>query len=240
MLHLSRHQIEAIGESVLQDFAGQAGQDAGCIGPTDINMLAGKYLGLGIQYRKLSDDGRTWGLTVYGGMVLELSFHDGNELISTQGDTIFLDEKLQRSENIRQRRFTAAHECAHQILARIAERKTGYNFRRVFEPGKRYTCNEIKTASDWCEWQANVLGAALLMPTSKVAQYMTIGNKPCKLTLFGDRFNYTDYTKVKELSEMFVVSFSAMKIRLKELGFIEYKPQSEYAEPLDIFVDRDA
>jgi len=237
MLHLSRHNIEAIGESVLRDFTAQSGQGDHICVPIDIIALSNRYLGLEIQYRKLSDHGNTLGLTAYGGMEVELSLHGGKELVHAPEDTIFLDEKLRCPEYTRHRRFTIAHECAHQILARIAEIKTGYSFHRVFEPGKRYASGEIKTAEDWCEWQANALGAALLMPKSKITPHMNLGGKPHKLTLFGYRFNYTDYKKLKELSEMFKVSSSAMKIRLGELGFIVNKSTLEYADPLDIFVD---
>jgi len=236
LLQLSRCQIEAIGESVLRDFAIND-ETSACV-PININWLARSYLGLDIQYKKLSDNGKTLGLTAYSGMEVELTFSDSNELIFTPKDTIFLDEKLQSLKSIQCRRFTIAHECGHQIIARIAERKMGANFRRVFEPGKRYTCGEIKTAEDWCEWQANSLAAALLMPKIKIAQHLTYFRRPYKLTLFGSRFNSMDYRKLKELAEMFDVSPSAMRNRLVELGHIVNKPESEYvADPLDIYVD---
>ena len=235
MIYMSQQDIDRIGDSVLADYAMM---NPGSFGfPFNIELFALIYLGLRIDYRKLSDDGSVLGLTSYEGITVKLPLNDGESEIYVPDDTIYLDEMLRAPDKIALRRFTIAHECGHQLLARIEERRTGYSLRRHFEPGKQYTYGEIKAAEYVGEWQANAVAAALLMPKSALTQHFSRWRDPHKLTSYGGRFNLPDYKKLMELTGLFNVSRTAMKIRLKEIGHIVYKPKSEYrSDPLDIFV----
>ena len=124
-------------------------------------------------------------------------------------------------------------------MGALQERKTGYSFRKVFEPGKRHTCDEVKTVEDWCEWQANVLAAVLLMPKFALHPHLQGGwDRLHMFTMYGERFDDVDYNRIKGLAQKFDVSFTAMKIRLDELGYIKHKPQAEYrVSTIDVVVD---
>jgi len=234
MLRLSRNDIEDIGVSILRDYAARIVNDEHI--PVDIDAFARKYLGLQIQYRSLSDNGSILGITIYKDVQVDMTLRNHNIVISATEDTILLDEQLYKPENKRRERFTIAHECAHHILARIEERQTGVSFRKAFNPGEVYSFHELDSAEAWCEWQANTLGAALLMPRLELLKMLRRGFPPYHLTMYGNRFNRWDYLKVKSLSNNFNVSMSAMTLRLKDLGFINRKPESEYRNPIDIFV----
>jgi len=238
MLYLSRKNIEGIGEAVLLDYAMKYPGDLRY--PLHIRWFALMGLGLGVKHRKLSDSGNICGLTVYAGTEVTLPVRVGDNIICETKDTIYVDESLLCSECSSYLRFTIAHECAHQILRQMVERKTGRSFRSAFEPGKRYTCVEIKTAEYWWEWQANTLAAILLMPKYKLAPHLIgTGGRSHIFTAFGSRFNDVDYKRIKGLADMFGVSFSAMKIRLETLEYIVDRPESEYvANPLDVVADR--
>jgi Zn-dependent peptidase ImmA (M78 family) len=225
VLVLSQKDIEVIGYSVLRDCV-----KGGRIRiPVDIEGFARYYLGLQIEYRKLSDKGNILGLTSYKGVVLELSFNSGNIHITVPEDTILLDELLENPKEQHRRRFTIAHECAHQILARMEDNRTS------LVPGKTYSCRELRSAEDWSEWQANALGAVLLIPKHELIKELNSGwRKPFKPVMYGNRFNTMDYQQLKSLAKKFGVSVSAMKIRLKELGSIIRKDASEYHDPLEI------
>ncbi len=158
----------------------------------------------------------------------------GEQETSVKEDTIFLDEALFEAKNERLMRFTLAHECAHRIIARIEEKRTGISFRRRYNRETPYTCRELVTAEDWCEWQANALAAALLIPKSYLQPHLIRWGKPRKLTSYGGRFNTPDYAIVCELAKRFHVSETVVKIRLGETGHLIYKPQSELCDPLDI------
>ena len=230
---VSRKDIEFIGEAVIK---GYIRSNMGNISfPIDIYHFARTYLELAVEYRKLSDDGRLLGLTAYKDIHLKLPIQEGKKVISVQRDTILLDSSLRADANIRRRRFTLAHECAHQILGRLEEEGTGHSFCKDFAAGRQYSYSELKTAEDWGEWQANALGTVLLMPSAQLIIPLISGYEPHKFTLFGSRFNRADYQRLKKLSDMFIVSMMTMAIRLNALGFVIHKPKAEYTEAPDIF-----
>ncbi|MCL2409383.1 MAG: ImmA/IrrE family metallo-endopeptidase [Oscillospiraceae bacterium] len=231
MLRLSRNDIEDIAESVLRDYTKQS---AGKSIPIDIDGFTRQHLGLQVQYRRLSDDGSVLGLTAYRDVQVKLTYTDRIVTVSVSEDSILIDDTLHRE---RRGRFTIAHECAHQLLACSEERRTGTSFRKAFKPGKVYSPCELKSARDWSEWQANALGAALLMPKFELLQILHREFWMPKFTMYGTRFNSWDYEAVKDLADRFEVSITSMSLRLKGLGFIDLKPESEYRDPLDIFCD---
>jgi Zn-dependent peptidase ImmA (M78 family) len=223
---MSKKDIEVVGESVRRDYAKLNPSDIQI--PFDISAFAREYLKLEIHHRKLSDNDTILGLTTYKDVQLELEFKTGNIVVSVPKDTILIEENLQKTENQKRGRFTVAHECAHQVIARIEERRTGKSFRKNLIPGKTYSFRDLKMAEDWSEWQANALGAVLLMPRDVIVESLNEGIITGKPTLYGKRFGYQDYHRVKKLSDQFGVSFTAMTLRLRELDFICYK--SEYAK----------
>jgi len=232
MLYLSQNDIEIIGESVLQDYAKHYA--ANIRFPFDIAAFARDYLKLEIYHRKLSDSGTIMGLTTYKDVQLELTFSIGNVVISVPEDTILLDDTLMGKDKRGRERFTIAHECAHQIVARIEERETGSSFRKEFVAGRTYSCREIKSVEDWSEWQANSLGAVLLMPRSRMTADLDRGYAPFRPIMYGNRFNTPDYMRIKSLSNQYGVSITAMTARLRELGRVCRKPETEYVDPLVI------
>ena len=68
----------------------------------------------------------------------------------------------------RRRRFTLAHECAHQILFQFASDDEKEMYTNAYSARNSYLPYELKTREDWNEWQANVLGAAILLPQTEV------------------------------------------------------------------------
>jgi len=218
MLFLSQKDIEVIGYSILRDYEKRG--DGNIQIPVHIESFARNYLGLNIEYQKLSETGKILGLTSYKGVILELAFDGGSIHLNVPENTILLDERLKRASSLHRRRFTVAHECAHQILARIEESVTAKNNKQI-----PYSCREVsfrvlQTTEDWTEWQANALGAVLLLPKHELVIELNRGFTPFKPTIYGNRLNSTDYAKAKAIADKFCVSMAAMKIRLKELDSI--------------------
>ena len=233
MLYLSQHGIEAIANMALRDYARH---NLSCTYlPIDIDDFAKTYLGLRLKYTQLSSDGSILGLTTYKDVQVELTLGNRKIVIAVEEDTILLNDGLYMPQHSKLRRFTIAHECSHQILGRIMR----HDSRKDFKTDRLYSCRDLKNAQAWSERLANALGAAILMPKLDLLR-MLRGFNPTKFTMYGNRFNPMDYRQIKDLSDRYEVSFTAMALRLKELGFIERKHACEYHDPRDIFPDEAA
>ena len=226
MITFSKSDIETIGESILQDYCKQGRSDV--IISIDIERFAREYLGLDVHYQKLSANCTILGLTTYKGVELELQLKNHTEIITVPMDTILVEEKLAKPEHAARRRFTIAHECAHQILARLEERDTGTSFRKAIVDGKYCSCRELKTAEEWSEWQANALGAALLMPQNELFLLAADEFIPPIFSVQGEGERDVDRKEIKKIAGWYSVSWMAMAIRLKELGLVKIEPERGY------------
>jgi hypothetical protein len=229
MLYLSKRELESIGKSVSDDFESRCACQRGTA--VDIDLLAEGYLDLSLLYARLLESAGILGLTTTGDISLEL--HGKNGAVTTlcvPKNSIVMDESLSAPSNRGRRRFTLAHECAHQILARLEEAEEAVQFRKM----SNNTAHHFRTPEDFLEWQANTLAAALLMPQARVFEVMTKQSfRPIKLTQYGGRFNTADYRELRRISQLLGVSIRALTIRLRELYYIEQKPASAFFDPLE-------
>ena len=235
---LSYENIEHIAAGVAKDFccAIHAGEKKYEI---NIDRLAKAYLGLEVSYRTLSDDGSVLGVTAYRDAEYAVNAGDVMKIIPLKSNQVLLDRSLAVfSDNVvgtRRRRFTLAHECAHQILFQLEAPEVQAACRSKYR-AVAYSLRELKSHEDWNEWQANALGAALLMPEDrlKAAFRKMCGDKP--LTAFGGCLTQRAWLLIGHLSSAFNVSFTAMKIRLKKLGLLVSLPRRFAPDILELCV----
>lgn len=184
--------------------------------PTDLYRMA-ELLGLTVIDGYLSPRGDILGMTVFGeGLVeyvtpqLELKCR-----VVSEG-TIFLmpDSSLRR-------RFTFAHEISHWLL-----------HKNVFGCGRqalRCLCREEalfgnfcpKSAEDWLEWQANSMGSSLLMPVAAFCRAVYDANPHFSARPYlteGIDAHSCEKT-IDHICRTFLVSRTAARIRLRQLGF---------------------
>ena len=228
---LSQKNIEEIAVAVIRDFqksffGSEADDPARFALPTPIDQFASDYLNLKVSFQKLSSDGSIYGLTAYVDTEYQIEVDGSQRSIFLKTNDVVLDKSFIEPENIRKlcgkRRFTLAHECAHQILFQLDadDRKIACHKRpEVREKGSRV----LRTQEDWNEWQANSLGAAILMPQSEVDRAMWFINSRKPLTCYGWRFYNKDQVKIDTFCGAFGVSRSAAAIRLEQLGYLNRK-----------------
>ena len=217
---LSQKQIEEIAAAVTRDFNefffGCETDKARIARATPIDQFATDYLSLDVSFARLSSDGSIYGLTAYE-------------------NTEYIIEESNAQRSIALRRFTLAHECAHQILFYLETDEVQDTCRKKYAARKAYSLRELKTHEDWNEWQANVLGAAILMPQREIdlAMWYFAGGKA--LVNYEGRFSYRDDLALNMTCQQLGVSKSAAVIRLRQLGYIEDRPYSEYVNPLEVW-----
>ena len=239
---LSQKNIEEIAVAVIRDFqksffGSEADDPARFALPTPIDQFASDYLNLKVSFQKLSSDGSIYGLTAYVDTEYQIEVDGSQRSIFLKTNDVVLDKSFIEPENIRKlcgkRRFTLAHECAHQILFQLDadDRKIACHKRpEVRKNGSRV----LRTQEDWNEWRANTLGAAILMPQSEVDRAMWFINSGKPLTCYGWRFYDSDQVKIDTFCGVFGASRSAA-IRLEQLGYLNRKKDYEYRDPLEVW-----
>ncbi len=218
---LTREDIENIADNLIADFIATTGIN---VSATAIDQLATNYLGLRVTFEKLSNDGKFCGVTAYRDTLLKVEVDGYLRVICIKQNQIILDSDFMEVGKIQElcgkRRFTLAHEVAHQILFQMQSDEDKNKFNNEYSKREAHTIRQLKTVEDWNEWQANALGAALLMPRKKVEifinEYIRRANALPKLKKWA---YLTDIVIIRNFSEYFHVSKSAAEIRLKHLGY---------------------
>ena len=163
---LSQRQLEEIAASTTKDFnrfffGDEADKPDRSALPTPIDQFAKNYLGLRVSFARLSPDGSICGVTAYADTEYKITELGITRTLALKRNQVILDESFIRSGNVQRlcakRRFTLAHECAHQILFQLESEEVKASCEMRYSARTAYTPRELKTREDWNEWQANVL-----------------------------------------------------------------------------------
>lgn len=189
----------------------------------DVDHFAEFYLNAKIDFVNLSQDKQTLGCTCFNNGILMI-WNDARTdkyPLDVEKGCIFVDKAVLDSEVEGRVRFTIIHECAHLILhPRFYYQKPGEVIPKI-----QCTIYQIEdgawrlpmTDEEVREWQANRLGAALIMPAKTVRMMMAdrlgVAVNTLSAVYLSDSF-------ITEMADVFNVSKSAMSIRLKDLNLL--------------------
>ena len=161
---LSQRQLEEIAASTTKDFnrfffGDEADKPDRSALPTPIDQFAKNYLGLRVSFARLSPDGSICGVTAYADTEYKITELGITRTLALKRNQVILDESFILSGNVQRlcakRRFTLAHECAHQILFQLESEEVKVSCEMRYSARTAYTPRELKTREDWNEWQAN-------------------------------------------------------------------------------------
>ena len=233
---LSLAQIEEIAAAALKDFWGNTD---GSISATPIDQFARDYLNLEVSFAELSEDGSVCGVTAYTDTKLKYTLKGIERVLPIKQNQVILDSSFVQPGQVQKlcgkRRFTLAHECAHQILFAMEPENIKASFRKRYRETRTYSLRELKNREDWNEWQANALAAAILMPPETVGLILYRLQCHSKLINYDGWFSYSDKMTLTMFCRWLGVSKSAAVIRIRQLGLLEDKPYSEYVDPLEVW-----
>ena len=226
--YLSRAELEEISEGLIRVYAAQHKNKV--IQSIDIEHFITDFLKLRIEYTAFAenDSGRIGFLA--DGQTPLLIYQDGRIIpFIFPKDTIVLDKFLLAEREQGRRRFTMAHEASHHILERMHADTNAARFHTEFDNERVYTPDELAQMFASREWQADTMGASLLMPKFIVENALAkfTNSKPIKI--YGDTtFAKRDKEIIRKMAAYLGVSYTALVIRLRGLDMLEYHDISEY------------
>ena len=226
--YLSRAELEEISEGLIRVYAAQHKNKV--VQSIDIEHFITDFLKLKIEYTSFAEsDSSKIGFLADGQTPL-LIYQDGRIIpFIFPKDTIVLDKFLLAEKEQGRRRFTMAHEASHHILERMHNNSNAARFHTEFDNERVYTPDELAQMFASREWQADTMGASLLMPKFIVENALAkfTNSKPIKI--YGDNtFAKRDKELIRRMAAYLGVSYTALVIRLRSLDMLEYHDISEY------------
>lgn len=224
---ISNRELDELGDGLVRHYLAHSGMQATarCI---DIEGLANS-LGLTVTYETFAEkdfdkigflsDGKTPLLVRRGGRVVSFLFPLG---------TIVLDVSLHADKESGRCRFTIAHEIAHFM---IDQHRPAAQYHRTFDAEKKYSVAEMNELFNIVENQADRLAAAILMPRFTVDRALDDFYKGKRIPVYGQNIIAPKEDKaISRMAAQIGVSYSAMLIRLRQFGLLDYHPVDEYFE----------
>lgn len=217
-MHLSREDLEQIAQRIIARYKQQCvAQYHMCynVDPTELAEL----LGYKVEYCYLTQDGSILGQTATVPLwTTVIDTTQGETYYFLDGKTMLIDKRLLFDPRaVGRKNFTIAHEIAHLLLSQgypsthiLRNRRFGYN-REISE----------KPVTDWHEWQADTLAAALLLPSDAIEAAMFMFGLGSKMKVLSRKYAQYQYERFCEMARFLGVSKTALAYRLEKLGLLE-------------------
>ena len=234
---LSRTEADELCDSLVRPFCGEGG-----ISRVDIDSFVKKALRCPVFYESFAEKDLDK-IGFCGDGISKLKVYREGKPVSVvfPRDTIVLERFLLRAEEQNRRRFTLAHEAGHVLANRMGAGQTAH-FHRPYDTDRVYAIKELKERLSMAEWQANTLAASLLMPRFLVRQELERHTEGKCLPVYGERvFRPQEKAILSEIARAMGVFYTALVIRLDNLGVLSHHPLSEYlSKELGLGGDDDA
>ena len=220
---IHKDQLEVVAKAFLENYYNEALNKPMAIDPT---VLA-ERMGLLIELKNITSDFSTFGQIFFADCESEYYDKENSSFkrIQIKRGTIFVDPDAYFLRNLGSVNNTIVHECVHWDQHRKA-----FELERLYnENATQIKCqvvggikdNNVKSATDWMEWQANALTPRIQMPAGPfkvrakeyIAKFMRETNARHTIEVMEQ--------VITALEADFGVSRQAAKIRLVELGFDE-------------------
>ncbi len=226
----SNDEIENLCEAMIKDFfKSRHYTNVVCV---DIEAFVKEYLGVPIVYETFAEDdpGRI-GFLSDGKRPLMVRRGDKVEKAVFPARTMVIERFLLTQRESARKRFSIAHEGAHDILDRHIPIQSSpmAAFHSEFDPEMTYTENMLKEMMSVNECFANRAAACLLMPRFLVMRVLRRYTKTNRVILYDDGVLAQDQKLlVQKMADTLGVSYTAFYLRLQELDLFDRRPIEEY------------
>ncbi len=223
---ISLCELDEIGEQLERDYiAGREGMNADCF---DIEGFTREYLELDIRDEWIAeDDPDVIGFLADGEDHLTVLRNGKPESVVFPKGTVVLDRSLLRRGQSGRRRFTMAHEAAHEVLGRLYQRQGSGRCRRNLSV---YEGHDPAERRDYGEVQADRLGAAYMMSGTRLRMNLAKYHDGKPVICYGSGvIPLHEKRAIQKMANAMGVSYTALLIQLKEQDLIEYRPMDEFS-----------
>ena len=223
-------EVEALCAAMIRDYGRASGREkALCV---DIEGFVTEYLGMPVVYETFAEEepGRI-GFCSDGTRPLAVRRRGRTESVVFPARTAVIEKGLLRPGEGARRRFTIAHEGAHDILLRHIPLQSELlaALRGEYDPDAVFTPELVREAVSVREGLTNRAAACLLMPWFSVERVLTRYNGGRKVVVYGEHvLSQGQKLAVQRMADALGVSYSAFRTRLRELGLCEERPVEEY------------
>ncbi len=228
--YISYDELEELGETIVRAYVGKTRRyNSLCV---DIEGLVTDYLGLTVVYETIAEDDPNKIAFLSNGKRPLWVMRDGKKVqVVFPKNTAVLDKVLLNENESSRRRFTLGHEGAHSIIAKQNPMQDVACFHNEFDPERQYTLEEQRELLSFSEAQADRLSSVFLMPRFILQKVMKKYGCEQGLPIYGwNVFAPEDKIKLRKMADCMGVSYQALVIRLKTLGWLTPHDLTEYLE----------
>ena len=229
----STEEIETLCEAMIKDFfKSRHYTNVHCV---DIEAFVSDYLKVPIIYETFAeqDPGRL-GFLADGKRALWIMCEDGKKQVVYPAGTAVIEKYLLSPGESARKRFTIAHEGAHDLLKRHIPIQSSpmAAFHSEFDSEVVYSGNLLGEMMSINEFFANRAAACLLMPGFLMKRVMKRHNDCKKVVMYcgedGTVLAQDQKLLIQKMANTMGVSYTAFFNRLKELDLFEVRPVEEY------------
>ena len=226
----SNDEIENLCEAMIKDFFKRRHYtNVMCV---DIEAFVKEYLGVLIVYETFAEDdpGRV-GFLSDGKRPLKVRRENNVEQVVFPARTAVIEKFLLNQKESARKRFSIAHEGAHDILAHHVpiQASPAAAFHSEFDSEMTYTKDMLREMLSINECFSNRAAACLLMPGFLVMRVLKKHNNSKRIILYGDCILSQDQKLlIQKMADTMGVSFTAFYMRLKELDLFDRRSVEEY------------
>lgn len=226
--YMSYAEADELCDGLVREYLGKAAPIPHCI---DIEGFVRDFLKCPVVYENFAeDDPNKLGFLSDGRSPLKIRKNGRILAVIFPINTIVLDRFLLRPEESNRKRFTLSHEVGHFLANRISP-PTAPCFHRPYDSEKEYKKADLREQLTLDEWQANTLGASLLMPRFVMQKALKDFNSGRRLPVYGEGvFHPREKVIINKMADSLCVSYTALIIRLRSLGMLNPHPISEYIQ----------